>query len=202
MEEPEQKRDEDAEIDFSRVTNLFKRKKTSAGDVKDNNVIAESAEKKSGSDDEIDIGKAIAGIKGIFKKAKESGGNNASGEESVDVRSALSFISKHYITMLVILGILVSVGLGFSIRMQSGNLSFTDGWARNSIEATIGSDVSSFVSQTYPNLPDRNRQLLITEELDKARANGAYTFKTGQYAGQTINIGEQVSLMSDQFKTF
>lgn len=212
MEEPEQKTEEDAEIDFSKVTNFFKKKKNSAAssDVKDNSGSGEksisgySEEKKASDGDEIDVGKAIAGIKGIFKRAKESGSAEASGagEDSVDIKSALSFISRHYVTMLVILGIFVSVGLGFSIRMQSGNLAFTDGWARNSIESTIGSDVSSFVSQTYPNLPDRNRQLLITEELDKARASGIYTFKTGQYAGQSINIDEQVRLTSQQFKSF
>ncbi len=205
MEEAGQKKEEDAEIDFSRITGFFKRKKNSVTDVKINSGSSESKAAGSlGDSDEIDVGKAIAGIKGIFKRAKESSTAEASGagEEPVDIKSALNLISRHYVTMLVILGILVSAGLGFSIRMQAGNLAFTDGWARNSIESTIGSDVTSFVSQSYPNLPDRNRQLLIAEELDKARINGVYTFKTGQYAGQSINIDEQVRMVSDQFKTF
>ncbi len=222
-----EKKDEDAEIDFSKITNLFRRnsgkqsfpvsaisgEKTSASDAKDNrssdeNKIgsAASEEKKESDGDEIDVGKAIAGIKGIFKRIKSGGDkteeSKARSEDEVDIKSALNFVSKHHVALLVILGLIVSVGLGFSIRMQSGNLGFTDGWARNSIDATISSDVSSFISQTYPNLPDKNRQMLVSEELGKARAAGIYTFKTGQYAGQTINIEEQVKGTSQQFKAF
>ncbi len=237
MEEPEQKKEdggkksfpvsaisgEDAEIDFSKVTNFFKRKKNhestdkeaSAGssDVKDH---GGSEQKKEGVDEEIDLGKAIAGIKGIFKAArgfasqdspsanrmKGGSSKDSSGEDEVDIKSGLNFLSKHYITLLIILGIFVSVGLGFSIRMQAGNLGFTDVWARNSIDSTISSDVSSSISQQYPNLPEQNRQTLLSEELGKAAKEGVYTFKTGQYAGQTINIEEQVKGTSQQFKAF
>ncbi len=208
MEDSEpSKKDEDSEIDFSKIKKLFKRKNTSASDLKansnsDENKISSGAieEKKAIDGDEIDLGKALTGIKGIFKGIK--GGSSDSGGEEVDVKSALNFVSKHHVMLLVILGLLVSVGLGYSIRMQAGNLGFTDGWARNSIDSTIASDVSSFIGQTYPNLPDKNRQMLVGEELDKSRTAGVYTFKTGQYAGQTINIEEQVKGTSQQFKTF
>ncbi len=206
---------EDAEIDFSGIANLFKRKKgeeqgsaatasSETGERKEEDCGKQSFPAFATSEDEsIDLGKAFSAVKGIFSRMKsEEGKAAAGGEGEVDIKSAVSFISRHHVTLLLILGMLVSVGLGFSIRMQAGNLGFTDAWARNSIDATIGSDVSSFVSQTYPNLPDKNRQMLVTEELDKARAAGAYTFKTGQYAGQTINIEEQVKGTSNQFKTF
>ncbi len=178
MEDSDQKKEEDAKTESSRT-----------GERKDD-------------EDSIDLGKAISGIKGIFKGLKSAGNKTDGDDGEVDIKSALNFFSKHHVALLVILGILVSVGLGFSIRMQAGNLGFTDGWARSSIDTTIANDVSSFISQTYPNLPDKNRQMLVSEELDKTRAAGAYTFKTGQYSGQTINIEEQVKGTSQQFKTF
>ncbi len=209
MEDAEQKKDEEAEIDFSKITNLFKKKKSdektpspAAEETENKKIISAEGEERKDEDESIDLRKTFSGIKGIFKAVKSGGDNTSGSEEEVDIKSAIGFISKHYLTLLLILGVLVSVGLGFSIRMQSGNLGFTDAWAINSIDSTISSDVSSSISQTYPNLPDKNRQMLVAEELDKTRTAGVYTFKTGQYAGQTINIEEQVIGTSNQFKTF
>jgi len=178
---------DDGEIDLGKITSIFKRK--SGGKAR------KDADDKT--DDELDVGKVVSGIKGIF-----SGKSKKDDEGAVDLQSAVGFVTKHYITLLVLLGIVVSVGLGFSIRMESGNLGYTDGWARNSIETTISNDIANFIGQTYPNLPDRNRQQLITEELTKSRQTGTYTFKTGQFAGQTIDVAQQIELTSQQFKTF
>ncbi len=205
MEEPEPKKEEESEIDFSKVTNFFKRKKSegkerapASPEVADN----KNTDEKKDGDDSIDLGKAFSGVKEIFKGIKGAGPKDSAEEGEIDVKSSLNFLSKHYVTLLLMLGIIVSVGLGFSIRMQAGNLAFTDAWASNSIDSTISSDVSSSVSQQYPNLPEQNRQELISEELGNARKEGTYTFKTGQYAGQTININQEVTGLSNQFKSF
>ncbi|MAG15648.1 hypothetical protein CMO88_01150 [Candidatus Woesearchaeota archaeon] len=220
----EDKKDEDVEIDFGKITGLFKRKKSSEGkepisattvdsknetksehkaeDVKENDKkIEHETSKSDDSKDEIDVGKAIAGIKGIFKGAK-SGAKESKGDEDFDISSVMNFLKKYHMTLFLILGIVVSVGIGFNLRMQSGELGFTDNWARNSIDQTINNDIASFVSQTYPNLPDSNRQQLAAEELNKAKRAGTYTFKTSQFAGQTINLQQQIEIASQQFKTF
>ncbi|MBI2664966.1 FKBP-type peptidyl-prolyl cis-trans isomerase [Candidatus Woesearchaeota archaeon] len=235
----EDKKDDDIEIDLSKITNLFRRQKAAASPSETKNTGSDNETKKIGSDnresgsektadaaktndadkdDSIQIdfgkikgifsqnkgvksseiaGKAVTGLKGVFK-----GGKSSSGEDAVDVKAAMKFLQKHYVTLFLAIGIIVSVWLGFSIRMQAGDLAFTEGWARNSIDVTIRNDISTFVSQQYPNLPEKNRETRIAEELQKAHESGLYTFRTGQFAGQTANIEQQVEVTSAQLKAF
>ena len=200
----EDKKGDDVELDFGKIAGFFKKKKNSEENKEKDSVVITATDESSniGKSDEIDVGKAIAGIKGAFKSLKSGKISGGGGEESVDLSSSIKFLSKHYVILLVILGIIVSVGLGFNLRMQSGDLGFTDNWARNSIQSTINADISNFIVQRYPNLPESNRNQLAAEELSRAWQTGTYTFKTGQFAGQSINMQQQVEITSRQFKTF
>ena len=200
----EDKKDDDIEIDFGKITGFFKKKKSEKKEELVATPAEEHEEKKSdeGKSDEIDVGKAFSGIVGAFKSLKSGKVSGGEDGEAVDLSSAINFLSKHYVTLLVILAVVVSVGVGFNLRMQSGNLGFTDNWARSSIQTTLNQDISNFINQQYPNLPDSNRQQLIAEELNKAAQTGTYVFKTGQFTGQTINLQQQIDATSAQFKTF
>lgn len=229
----EKKEEKDIEIDFGKITGIFKKKKQPEGKQTATHEAPKHETKQESGDEEIDLGKIAKIFKGgskketkevqheagkeeelsldlkkTFSKAKgiikglKGAQTGQAGEEGVEIASAVSFMKNHYSAILIAIAIIVSVGIGFSIRMQAGDLKFTDTWAKNTIDQAISSDISAYIGQSYPNLPEKNRNALISEELGKAQKAGNYQFKTGQFAGQTINIKQQTEATSTQFKTF
>ncbi len=207
--------DEDIEIDLSKAFGFLKKKKKDATATTSAAVIDKSREnsrnesddkeKSKGGEDEIDLGKAFSGIKNAFKglaKKEKATGTSESGDDSVDVTGAVDFLKKNYSVILLALAVIVSAGLGFQIRMQAGDLDFANSWASNSVQNTMQQDISAAVSQQYPNLPDSNRNSILSQELDKANKAGTYTFRAGQYAGQTMDIKQQVEQTSKFVKAF
>ncbi|MBI3037309.1 glycosyltransferase family 39 protein [Candidatus Woesearchaeota archaeon] len=184
----------------------------------------EAAEHKTehGRDDEgeIDVGKLVSGIKGIFKGVKEANPNrakarlgpvpkadlgteSAEGEDvSLNPQAAVEFLKKRGMLILLITGILIAMGITANVRTQVAALPFTYEWAQNSVYNTIQSDISSAISQQYPNLPEARKNQILSDELAKARKSKTYTFKTGQYTGQTINIQDQVKSTAEFIKGF
>ncbi|MEK6854406.1 MAG: STT3 domain-containing protein, partial [Nanoarchaeota archaeon] len=51
-------------------------------------------------------------------------------------------------------------------------------------------------------LPDARKNQIVAEEVEKARKGKTYVFKTGQYAGQTINVRDQTKGTADFIKDF
>src|SRR3989338_2270451 len=110
---------EDVEIDFSKITGLFKKKKEQkhaehgeplhhGGDSSEKKHETSEHERREAGDDEIDLGKALKGFKGFFRGGKPE----KSDDDSVDTAAIFSFAKKNHVTLLMILGILVSVWLG------------------------------------------------------------------------------------------
>jgi len=74
------------------------------------------------------------------------------------------------------------------MRVQSAYLPVTDKWASDSIASGIRSQVSSQINQQYPNLPDENKNALISAEVQKILKE------------QKSVIEQQVEIMSGQLK--
>lgn len=76
--------------------------------------------------------------------------------------------------VFVITGLAISVGLGMEIRMEAGDLGFTYVQAQNYVDGLVVESISRSIDQNHPNLPDRNKQLLIAEEFLKVRESDEY----------------------------
>jgi dolichyl-diphosphooligosaccharide--protein glycosyltransferase len=208
--------DEELSIDFGKVGDWFKRKKKP--EVKEEpqpehnqpSLLADKhasaphehkpAEEKQ--DDEISID--FSKIKGLFKKKEHTQGESKD-ELGFDFSKPWNWIKAHPI--LVILAVLLIMQFvpnritlgghdffmpwgGMSMRMRSESLPMADGWASNHVTTLLKNQVSSAISQQYPNLPDEKKQKLINDEWDKA------------YQQQKAQIDQQVAAVADQIRAF
>jgi len=139
--------DDELNIDFSKIKKIFKQ--SSKSDDKDKDEIS------------IDFGK-LKNIKNIFKGGKDD--ESESGDDiNIDWKKIGGFVKKYSLLFLI----LIPLFLAIDIRMESKNWPITDNWARDSVINNIRNQVSSQISQQYPNLPAQNREALIQAELDK-----------------------------------
>ena len=185
MNSADKKENDDIDLDLTRMKSSIKKlfKKKSKSSEKHHRKVKE---KSSVQDSKDDVGFDFTSIKKIFKKdafAKLFKSENDA-ERDENVEKAIGFAKKHYAVMLTILALFMSVAIGVDVRLDAGDLSATDGWARNSFEQTMRNDLQAFASQSYPNLPDRNKQAFVNDELMKAYDSNQYTFRTGSFAGQ------------------
>ncbi|MBN2454058.1 FKBP-type peptidyl-prolyl cis-trans isomerase [Candidatus Woesearchaeota archaeon] len=147
----------------------------------------------------IDVKKAFSGIKGIFKKGEKE---EQEEELSVNLEGVSKFAKKYSTVLVLVLLIVASVGISVFMRMQPASLPYTENWAENSVYNMITNDIQSSVNSQYPNLPEQQKNALISEELTKALNEDIYTFKTGQYAGQQMSIRQQLDSTTEYFKDF
>ncbi len=220
---PGEKDEKDIEINFGKIFSFFKKKesetpaaaknehKTEQKTEHNRNRNAETEGKKEGEEAEIDVGKLASGIRGLFKGKKEDKerekGEKVAGaiegdEVSLDFNSIAEFLRRKGSTILLILGILIVVGMTANVRLQPAKLTFADDWARNSVYNTIQSDIQSAVNEQYPNLPDARKNQIVAGEMEKARKSRTYTFKSGQYSGQQIDIKGQIKSTAEFIKDF
>ena len=216
-QEGQKTEDDEINMDFSRIKDIFKAKKTEAHEdkkreyhkaeklhaeeQKDDGEISlgfgkiksifgkkaaakEKAEEKSEKDDDeisIDFSK-FRNIKNIFKKESKE----ASDEEfSLDFGKIKDFFVKHRVLLLLIIPIFLSIFL----RVQPAYLPITDQWAEDSVINSIRSQISSQISQQYPNLPDQNKNALVENELQKVLQQ------------QKSQIDQQIKATSNFFKS-
>jgi dolichyl-phosphooligosaccharide-protein glycotransferase len=161
---------------------------------------------KDSNEDSIDLKKTFSAFKGLFKKTeqqqKEDKAVEKEDELSFDIKGAAKFLGKHAGIILLILALTVSIGVSTYIRMLPASQPYAESWAQTSIGNMISSDIQSAIAQQYPNLPDAQKNALISEEYNKAMGSDTYTFKTGQYQGQAMNINDQIKSTADYFKAF
>ncbi len=169
------KEDDEVSIDFGKIKGFFRKKEEKREARKDRK------EEKLDDEVEFDLGKIREGAKNLF-----------SGKEQNRLLS----------TAFLLLLILIPLAVSTTIRMQPDYLPSTDQWAKGNIYSFIQNDISNTINQQYPNLPDANKNRLVQEEIAKVDKSGTYTFRTGQYAGQTINVQQQIEANSAQLKEF
>ncbi|MBI2581174.1 glycosyltransferase family 39 protein [Candidatus Woesearchaeota archaeon] len=218
---PEEKDEKDIEINFNfgKVLSFFKKKasespaaaKSEHRTEHHGSRSAEAEGKKEGEEAEIDIGRLASGIKGLFRvkregKEKEKGekphGVTEGDEVSLDFNSIAEFLRKKGSVILPILGILIVIGLTADVRTQPSQLRFAEDWASNSVYNTMQNDIQGAINAQYPNLPDKRKSQILADEMNKARSSKTYIFKTGQYAGQQIDVSSQIKSTSEFIKDF
>ena len=139
---------------------------------------ADKAGHKKDQDGWIDIGKTISGIKGVLKG--DSGKGKGEDNGSSDFRLMLKFL----VALFVVAGLAGSIYLGTEIRMQAGNLGFAYIQAGNYVDRWVVEDISRSLDQEYPNLPERNKELLILERLENISETEEYAQSVEEIAYQ------------------
>ncbi|GEM_PF-385376 len=170
----------------------------------------ESREESHKEEGEIDLKEIGSKLKGLFSQTKHKPGSakeekeKEEGEEelAVDIKGVKNLFDKHKGLLLPGMAIILVVFLSVYIRMLPANMTYTEDWAKSSVNSMIRTDIANIVGSQYPNLPDAQKNSLIDEELNKALKSDSYAFRTGQFAGQTINIPQQVQQTANYFKSF
>jgi len=186
--------DEELAIDFSKIKNIFSKKKKKEEPVEEKKEGVEQKEKEDAAVDistglekkeeskeedsnkiddaneesEEDIKINFSKVKSLFKFKKER--KTASEEEgddiNIDWRKFLSFFKKNKYAIPVVL-ILIAIFASSFLRVQSVYLPITEDWAETSIRDNIKNNIRGQINQQYPNLPDSNRDMLIESEFKK-----------------------------------
>src|SRR3989338_9375003 len=170
------KDDDEISIDLSKIKNIFKKKEKSAEEKSD------TAPEKEEKDDEISIDfSKIKNIKNIFGKFKDksNGSNKDESDISVDVKKISDFVIRYRALFLLLIPLFLSIFL----RVQPTYLPITDQWAADSVINSIRSQISSQISQQYPNLPQQNKDALIGNELQKVLSEQKSAIDQQIYAG-------------------
>ena len=201
-------------IDFSKISGFLKNlisnddkepKAKKEKKPKKRSVSTEDDEDEDAEDDEITIDFSAIGskLKGLFKgKGKdETPGDEGDGEElSIDFKAVFSALTKYKHWLIPIVLIFIALFLSTNLRMQSASLPIADGWGRDQIYNVIQNDISTVVYAQNPTLPREHQSRIVADQLNKAIKESVYTFRTGQYAGQTFDIAQQAKATSQQLK--
>jgi dolichyl-diphosphooligosaccharide--protein glycosyltransferase len=161
MTDKPKKEDEDAAIDFSKIKSWFKGKGAKEHAHHHTSEHAHNEEHGQSHTKQED--------KDEFK---------------VDYNSAIGFLKKYSTIFLILIPIILTI----YIRLQPMYLPSTDDWAQNAVYNYYQSQISAQIDQQYPNLPDANKQALISAEFQKMLNENKDV------------ITQQVDVTSQQFK--
>ncbi len=184
----ESEEDEEINIDFSKIKNLFKKKEDEKSETKEE---AKSTDEAEDEEISFDFGK----VKNFFKGLKEGAKEKKPGEEkddeeiSLDIRKTMDFFGKNKKILIPALLIIIAIFFSVYIRIQPAYLPSTDDWARSAAYNQIKSSIRSQINQQYPNLPDANKNSLVETEFQKV------------WKEQKAQIEGQIKATSNYFKT-
>jgi len=180
--------DEEISIDFSKITNLFKKVKKEKKQIKhdetrleqdikteiadEKKLLKEASKAEKAMEKEEEISFDFSKIKDFFK------GNNKS-------KNIFSFFVKYQTVFLILIPLLMAI----FVRMPSMGLPLTDSWAQQTVYANYKNQISNQISSQYPNLPELNKNNLIDQEFNKVLTS------------QKDQINEQIKQASQYFKS-
>ncbi len=119
-----------------------------------------------------------------LKKRKEKDGSLL----SKDTRQATAWIKNNAKWLIPLVCILIAISVSTYFRMMPSSLPITDNWAKDSVLNFYERQITGDVERQYPNLPQRNKDVLISQELQK-------------YIEQNKElIDQQIKQTSQQFK--
>ena len=181
--------DEEINIDFSKIKNIFKKKENEL-ETKERVNGEESNDEKEDEEISFDFRKIKSFFKGLKKGAKENTQEEGDEEEiSLDVRKTMDFFGKHQKVIIPTLLIIIAIFFSVYIRIQPAYLPATDDWARNAAYSQIQSSIKVQIDQQYPNLPEANKNSLVDTEFKKLLKE------------QKTQINQQIEATSNYFKT-
>ncbi len=125
-------------------------------------------EKEKKDDDEIsfDLSKLKTFFKRPFKHGrKEHAKKEEKGDEefAFDMAAAAKFLKKYGIFLLILIPLFYTI----AVRMPSASASYTDDWAKTSVDNYYRSQIEAQVSQQYPNLPSSNKAALVSDQFQQ-----------------------------------
>ena len=188
----EDSQDEDISIDFSKIKNVFKRKKKEAKSEEKPKEKSEEAKPKKESeqkedDDEISID--FKKIKNFFKGSKEKKPESDEEEIAVDIKKVTGFFSSNKKVIVPVILIIICIFFSIYLRIQPAYMPITDSWAQNAVYNQVQSNIKTQISQQYPNLPEANKDSLVNQEFQKVLKE------------QKTPIQQQIGATSAYFKT-
>ena len=183
-----EKEDEEFSMDLGKIRDFFKKKPEKHEEEKEEKEKKPETETKE-EDVKIDLKKTGAFLKGIIR-------GQGTGIKNIE------FISKHKKIIAILIPLVIVIFLSVQIRMIPASAPYTQVWAEQSVNKMIQDDIATAINQQYPNLPDENKNALVSGEFQNTIKNDKYTIKTGQYAGQSISIAEQIKTTSAYFRSF
>ena len=170
--------DDEISIDFSKITNIFKKKEKTPKE-------KEEAPPKGDEDEEISFD--FSSVKNFFKpkEKKKDAVASADDEVAVDWHTIKNFFVKYRMVFLILIPLIFSIFL----RVQPAYLPITDEWAESSVMSNMQNQVSSQINQQYPNLPAENKDALVSNEMQRVLAE------------QKTEIDQQIEATSNYFKS-
>ncbi len=157
------------------------------------------------AEDEVSIGETFGKLKGLFKQGPKAHREKAPQDEdelSLDTQAISGFFHKNSRQLLIVAAIIIIAAAAAYVRMLPGQMLYAEDWAKQSTYGFLRADIEQSILAQYPNLPDRQKNELIDKDFNEALKKGEYAFRTGQYAGQSANIKQQVQQTAEYFKTF
>jgi len=96
-----------------------------------------------------------------FKENKEDE------EISFEFNKITIFCKNNSKWLIPLIFILIALFTSTHFRMMSSDLPITDEWAENTVNNFYKQQITQAINQQYPNLPQANREVLISKELQK-----------------------------------
>lgn len=161
------------------------------------NTQKEESEEKNIAEDEDDIDFSFFKRKKTenetFEKKTESNVDKETEEEIhfnlSNIKSAFAstgvFLKKYSLIFLILIPILFSI----FFRMYPLYLPVTDDWATNAVYNNIQAGISDQINQQYPNLPDANKNQLVTDKFNEVLSQNK------------VQINQQIEQTSAYFKS-
>ena len=179
--EEKKETDEEISIDFGKIKSFFKsdEKEQHSPEHKKEEHPKESG--KQESDDELTID--FSKVKKIFKSSE---GEKSDDDINIDWSKSADLFKKYGVILLALIPVVLSI----YIRMQAGYLGVTDDWAANSVISNLRENVRNSIDQQYPNLPDANKDELVSQQLQKVITENK------------PQIDQQVVATSNYFRSF
>ncbi len=103
--------------------------------------------------------------KKLFSKKEEE---RKEDEISFDLQKFTKLAKKNANWLIPLCFILIAILVSTHFRMIPSDLPITDDWARNGVNNFYRNQIENSINQQYPNLPPRNKEALLQEELQKA----------------------------------
>ncbi|MFC1727916.1 STT3 domain-containing protein [Nanoarchaeota archaeon] len=123
-------------------------------------------------------------IKKFFKGSKTRE-KSSTDEVSIDFKKIKNFIIKNKTVFLILIPLFFAIFL----RVYPAYLPITENWAEKSVYDYYGSQIKAQINQQYPNLPDKNKQVLINQQLEQIiKQNEA-------------GVNEQIKQTAESFKS-
>ncbi len=168
-EEKENIREEEISIDFGKIRNIFRKKgneeKEEKGIERKEEIVEEVKERTEEGkkeEPEKEISFDFSRIKGIFKKGEAK--EDKEEEISFNIKKGIETFNKNRWIILPIAFIIIAMFFSIYIRAQPAYLPIVDDWAKSSVNNFFRDQIKAEVNKQYPNLPDRNKLVLLDRE--------------------------------------